>query len=71
MAPLICGTIVNGQFHRKLRMLRADLFSMLSVCQSMNISNSFKAARSIRNGLIEMIKRTQDIPADDETSQTF
>jgi hypothetical protein len=32
IAPVICGTVVNGGFHRKLRMLRADLFSMLAVC---------------------------------------
>ena len=37
IAPIICGTVVNGGFKRKLRMLRADMFSMLSVCQSKGI----------------------------------
>jgi hypothetical protein len=32
IAPVICGTVVNGGFNRKLRMLRADLFSLLTVC---------------------------------------
>ena len=30
--PIICGSVVGGGFKRKLQMLRADLFSMLSVC---------------------------------------
>jgi len=34
LAPLICGTLVNGGFKRKLRMLRADLFSGLAVSHS-------------------------------------
>lgn len=37
IAPVVCGTVVNGGFFRKLRMLRADLFTMLSVCQSGSI----------------------------------
>lgn len=31
-APFICGTISNGGFARKQKMIRADLFSLLSVC---------------------------------------
>ena len=30
--PIICGSVVAGGFKRKLQMLRADLFAMLSVC---------------------------------------
>lgn len=30
--PIICGSVVGGGFKRKLQMLRADLFAMLSVC---------------------------------------
>lgn len=30
--PIICGSVVVGGFKRKLQMLRADLFAMLSVC---------------------------------------
>ena len=31
VAPLICGTVVNGSFTRKLRMIRADLYCLLAV----------------------------------------
>ena len=34
IAPFVCGTIVNGGFQRKLKMMRADLFSMLAVSLS-------------------------------------
>jgi len=30
--PFICGTVVNGHFKRKLKMMRADLFSLLACC---------------------------------------
>jgi hypothetical protein len=33
-APMICGSVVNGGFTRKLQMLRCDLFSLISVSQS-------------------------------------
>ena len=32
IAPFICGTVVTGGFTRKLRMIRADYFSMLTIC---------------------------------------
>lgn len=31
IAPFICGTVVQGGYKRKLKMLRGDLFSILSV----------------------------------------
>ena len=35
VTPFVCGTIVQGgAFVRKLRMLRCDMFSILSVCHS-------------------------------------
>ena len=33
-APIICGTVINGGFDRKLQMLRSDYYTMMSVCQS-------------------------------------
>jgi len=42
VAPLICGTVANGSFKRKLRMLRADLFTLLAVSQSMYFINDKK-----------------------------
>lgn len=70
-APIICGTVLNGGFHRKLRMLRADMFSMLSVCQSMNYMDSHKMSRKIRKGILEMVKRSQDVNKLDETIPFF
>lgn len=32
--PIICGTVIQGGFNRKLKMLRADLYSMLAVSAS-------------------------------------
>ena len=41
IAPLIIGTVVTGGLKRKLRMVRADYFFMLSVSQSIyTVSNS-------------------------------
>ena len=40
--PIICGSVVGGGFKRKLQMLRADLFSMLSVCQSERMISAWK-----------------------------
>ena len=48
-------------------MLRADIFSMLSVCQSNCFVDNLKTSRSIRRGLLELVKRTQDINDADET----
>lgn len=42
IAPFICGTVVSGGFARKLRMLRADIFSMLAVCHSSYFVTDFK-----------------------------
>ena len=66
IAPIICGTVVNGQFERKLRMLRADIFCMLSVCNSIQFVKGMKVHRHIREGLLGMVKRTQDINSADE-----
>jgi hypothetical protein len=48
IAPIICGTVVNGGFKRKLRMLRGDLFSMLAVCQSKGIIDEQKQGKQIK-----------------------
>mmetsp|Transcript_34104 Transcript_34104/g.52386 ORF Transcript_34104/g.52386 Transcript_34104/m.52386 type:complete len:99 (-) Transcript_34104:1422-1718(-) len=53
-APVIVGTVVNDRkrgFSRKLRMMRGDLFSMLSVCQSCNIVSNNDQIRDIKRGV--------------------
>ena len=51
IAPVVCGTVINGGFNRKLRMLRADLFTMLSVCQSAEIISHKKQTNAIKKGI--------------------
>jgi len=52
IAPIICGTVVNGGFKRKLRMVRADYFSMLSVCQSVYFVTDLKQSKAIKKGIL-------------------
>jgi hypothetical protein len=33
-APIICGSVVDGGFERKLQMLRSDYYSLMSVAAS-------------------------------------
>lgn len=71
IGPIICGTVVAGGYTRKLRMLRCDLFMMLAVCQSSAIVTKFEQARAIRRGILELIKRTQDISSAEESLPYF
>lgn len=52
-------------------MLRADVFSMLSVCQSINVADSYRMSRVIRRGLLAMLQKSQDITSADETIPYF
>jgi hypothetical protein len=58
IAPIICGTVVNGGFRRKLRMLRGDLFSMLLICQSKGIIDEQKQGKLIKEGIIQYVNKT-------------
>ena len=42
VAPYIGGSVINGGFTRKLKMLRGDVFSALAVCQSPHYVTSSK-----------------------------
>ena len=53
-SPVIVGTVVNCKnkgFSRKLRMLRADIFTFLSVCSSRKYVSSRKEVSALKNGL--------------------
>lgn len=54
-APLITGTVLKGSFSRKLKMLRADLFATLSVCQSQYFVNSYKQTKCIKAGIEQFV----------------
>lgn len=67
VAPLICGTVVNGSFQRKLRMLRADLFCMLSICHSAYFATDFKQIKKIKTGILANVIKSQDLNGKDES----
>ena len=69
VTPLICGTIVNGSFKRKLKMLRADVFAMLSVCQNEHIITEWNQSKAIKRGAFMFCSRTQDISMEDIVSK--
>ena len=60
IAPIICGSVINnGQWQKKLRMLRADLFSSLCICQSASIYSHVKQSAAIKKGTIEFVNQSQ------------
>ena len=67
IAPFICGTVVNGGYSRKLRMLRADIFTMLSICHSSYLVTDLKQISKIKNGIIANVHKSQDLNGRDES----
>ena len=59
MAPIICGTVVNKsvtdqQFSRKLKMIKAPLFVLLSICQSDDfVTRTKKQPFYLKRGVIK------------------
>jgi hypothetical protein len=61
VAPYICGTIVGGSpFTRKLKMLRMDLFALLSCVQSANLSADWKQAKTLKRGVAQLVEDPVD-----------
>lgn len=59
--PLISGTVVTsknnqGIFERKLKMLRAPIFSLLAVCQCKEFADKEKQVETVKNGIIRYLK---------------
>ena len=62
IAPFICGTVVrNGGFKRKLKMLRADLYSVLAMSNSSTFITEKKQSRAIRRGIEQFCLDSQKI----------
>jgi hypothetical protein len=61
IAPYILGTVVNGGFKRKLRMLKAEYLALLSVIHSDSYINldQLKDVMSIKKGIIKITEKTQ------------
>lgn len=61
IAPFIVGTVINnGGFHRKLKMMRADLFTLLSVGSSKEMTPSRKYGKVINKGVEQFLLRNQN-----------
>ena len=58
--PYICGSIVNGGFSRKLKMLRHDLYSLLSVCENNEFVQSFTQTKKIKRGITALVNSSQN-----------
>ena len=59
--PYICGTPVNGTpFQRKLRMLRADFYTILSLCNLKEFINKEQSTEAIKEGILTLCRDTQD-----------
>ena len=59
--PLICGGIINKQpwqnyYERKLKMLRVNLFSLLSICQANGFADRDAIVRNIKTGVHKFLK---------------
>ena len=68
IAPIIVGTVVTGGFKRKLRMLRADYFSLLSISQSIHTVSSLMQIKAIKRGILANLSKTQDLKNDSHTN---
>lgn len=66
IAPVISGTVVTGGFKRKLRMMRADYFSLLSISQSIHTVTNLTQIKAIKRGLMANLSKTQDLRQEDQ-----
>ena len=65
IAPVITGSVVTGGFKRKLRMIRADLFSLLSISQSIHTVASLLQVKALKRGILTNLTKNQDIRSKD------
>ena len=79
--PWICGTIVkpdhrsksfydskkqfNFHFHRKLKMMRADIFSLLSVSNSNSLLKDQNSSTRLKKSLIKYLESDYNARADE------
>lgn len=65
IAPFVTGTVVKGGFSRKLKMVRADLFAALSVCNSDKFVTEQKQTNAIKKGIEQIVIDSQNILVQD------
>ena len=66
IAPIIVGSVVTGGFKRKLKMMRADYYSILSIIDSIYTIESSTASKAIKRGVLANLTKNQDINRDDK-----
>lgn len=66
ISPFILGTVINGGFKRKLRMLRSDFFSLLSIIHSQSYvkTECLKDAINVKKGVVKITQKSQNIVFD-------
>ena len=67
MSPIICGSVVDGgdleypfsrmNFERKLRMMRVELFTTLSISEQTNFIQNENDSLNIKEGIVEYSKK--------------
>lgn len=60
ISPFILGSVVNGGFERKLRMLRADLWTLLSISESCRFIKSTVQSDRLKKGVVKFTEKSQD-----------
>lgn len=60
--PFICGTVVNGGFSRKLKMLRLDFYALMVLSNSKDVIGNKKVQTGIKKGIVAMARSNQEIP---------
>jgi hypothetical protein len=60
IAPYVIGTVVNGGFRRKLRMLKAEFFSLLSIIHSERYvhNENLKDALNVKKGITKITEKS-------------
>ena len=66
-SPFICGSIVNGGFSRKLKMMRGDMFALMSISQSIDFIKDEHQSREFKKGILNICHQSEKRPEVEET----
>lgn len=66
--PVISGTVLNGGFSRKLRMLRQDIYALLCVANSQDLVADRRQQKAIKEGLVALAASDQNFRYHDVTA---
>ena len=60
--PFICGTIVNGGFSRKLKMVGGVMYSLLGISQSSHFVETDKQSQDLKNSIKSYCEQASQNP---------